>query len=113
MDPVSTLTTAQFQKLETKELMRVLSALAMECAGRGSAAEHYQQRWGASPTASIVTRAFEWERRTRDEWLQTKAAIAPGTTTDATWAAPLVTTRAPGARPTTARAGPAYRVRWP
>jgi hypothetical protein len=39
-----------------------------------------------------VTKAFEWESKARDEWM-TKAAVAPGTTTDATWTQPLVTSR--------------------
>ena len=90
---LSTLTSDQYRRLEAKELMRVLSAKA--CArweGGGSPAEYYQARWGASPTASMVLRAFEWERKTEGE-LMTKAAVAPGTTTDATWAKPLVTSR--------------------
>jgi hypothetical protein len=87
---LSSITSEQYRKLETAELMRVLSAKA--CAQGGSPLEYYQARWGTSPTAPIVQRAFEWERRTLDEWM-TKAAVAPGTTSDATWAQPLVTTR--------------------
>ena len=84
---LSTLTSEQYRKLEATELMRVLSAKA--CARSGaSAAEYYQERWGTSPTASIVAKAFDWERRQIE-----KAAVAPGTTTGATWGAPLVTTR--------------------
>ena len=90
---LSALTSKQYLQLETTEMVRVLSAKA--CASRlGSAspAEYYQQRWGTSPMAPIVLRAFEWERKTEDA-LQTKAAVLPGTTTDAAWAKPLVTSR--------------------
>ena len=85
MEPLSTLTSDQYRKLETTELMRVLSAKA--CARGGSPLEHYRARWGKSALASVVTQAFEWE---------TKAAVAPGNTTDTAWAKPLVTTKLSG-----------------
>lgn len=85
---LSTLPSDQYKKLEATELMRVLSAKA--CArrfGGASPADYYQERWGRSPLASFVTKAFEWE---------TKAAVVPGTTTDGVWAKPLVTAKLSG-----------------
>ena len=84
MDRLANLTSDQYRKLEAKELFRVLAAKSLAGAQGGSPLDYYQQRWSASPTAPIVLRAFEWE---------TKAAIAPGTTTDAAWAKPLVTSQ--------------------
>jgi HK97 family phage major capsid protein len=88
---LSTLSSEQYRKLEVVELMRLLSAKA-NAQGDSATAEYYQQRWGRSPTASMVTKAFEWERKTRDEWV-TKAAVSAGNTTDAAWAGPLAASR--------------------
>ena len=96
MDRLSTYTTQYEQHLEVKELMRVLSAKA-NTQGGGSPKEYYQQRWGTSDNimAPKVMRDFDWETKALSEWY-TKAAVAPGTSTDATWAQPLVTTRLAG-----------------
>lgn len=91
MDRLSTLTTEQYRQMESVETMRVLMAKACARDG-GLPEEHYEARWGRGPTAPIVLKAFEWERRQQTELL-TKAAVAPGTTTDATWAQPLATSR--------------------
>src|SRR5262245_57306115 len=80
-------TTAEDQALEVKELTRVLSAMA-QSAGQGfSAREHYERKWGpktANMSAPMVLKAFDWVE---------KAAVGAGTSTDATWAAPLATSR--------------------
>src|SRR5262245_8552520 len=80
-------TTEQFQQAETRELMRLLSAMAHERGGDMRALEFYESRWGpkcGNMTAGLVTKAFEFA---------TKAAIGAGTTTDATWAGPLAASR--------------------
>ena len=79
--------TDDFQRLETRELMRLLSALAHQAGVGSPARDYYEERWGpktANMTASLVLKAFDWVE---------KAATTAGTTTDATWAGPLVTTR--------------------
>ncbi len=82
---LSTLTSDQYRKLEAKELLHVLSAQAFaRREGGAEPADYYRRRWGTSPTAPIVLRAFEWEA---------KAAVAAGNTTDPAWAKPLVSSR--------------------
>lgn len=92
MDRLSTLTTEQYRQMETTECMRVLFAKTCARAEGGSVEAQYDARWGRSPTAPIVTKAFEWVQRAEHELL-TKAAVGAATTTDATWAKPLVTAR--------------------
>src|SRR5688572_30921814 len=89
---LSTLSSEQYRKLEAKELFRVLAAKA--CArweGGASAEEYYRQRWGTSPAAPLVTKAFQWEQAQVE--LRSKAAVPPATTADSAWAKPLVTSR--------------------
>jgi hypothetical protein len=77
------LTRTDFQKLQTADLMRALSALAFGTREGAGPVDYFCARWPMSVSRDVVVRAFTPE-------LQTKAAIAAGTTTDATWAAPLV-----------------------
>jgi Phage capsid family len=77
--------TAAFQRLQTRELMRWLSSLAQHAGGGLPAREYYEGRWGprqGNSSASLVLSVLDG--------LDTKAAIAPGSSTDATWASPLV-----------------------
>lgn len=82
MDRLSSLTVAQTAPKEAIELMRALSAKACTRGSGAAAAEaHYRERWGAITAPPLMTKALEWLE---------KAAVPPGTTTDATWAAPLM-----------------------
>ena len=78
MERLQPLTNEQYDQLEATELMRMLASLA--CTHGADPADYYRARWASSPLASSVTKMLTWS---------TKAAVPPGTTTDATWAAPL------------------------
>jgi Phage capsid family len=78
------MTTEQYARLEVKELMRVLSARAQAAGVGGEAELIYQSRWGSrtgNALADFGTKALE---------VLTKAAVSAGSTTDGTWAGPLV-----------------------
>lgn len=78
------LTADEYRQQATASLMHMLSAKAQAASVHGDARALYERLWGTTPLAPRVLETFAWEQ---------KAAVAPGTTTDATWAAPLVQTR--------------------
>jgi HK97 family phage major capsid protein len=70
---------ADVQREKTADLMRALSARAF---GRPHPAEYFAERWPRSLHRDVVRRHFEAP--------YTKAAVAGGSTQDATWAGPLM-----------------------
>ena len=91
MDRLSTLTTDQYRQMETTELMHVLMAKA--CARDGGTAEE-QLRRAVGPGSDGADRDEGVPVGTPAAGrVDEKAAVAPGTTTDATWAGPLATSR--------------------
>ena len=81
MERLRDLTQSQYQQLESTEFIRMLCVKAEAAARNADPWALYQQHWGRSLLADQVAKAFEWEL---------KAAITPATTTDSTWAGPLV-----------------------
>ena len=76
------LTRTDFQQLQAADLMRALCASAFGRHEGGGPAAYFAERWPTSVSKDLVVRAF-------DPGLHTKAAVAAGTTTDATWGGPL------------------------
>jgi hypothetical protein len=84
MEPIerlSTLTATQRELQGTADLMRLLSCKTITRGSDAPAMDLFLERWPNAMHAPIV-------RRTVTDY-RTKAAVAPGNTTDATWAAPL------------------------
>jgi HK97 family phage major capsid protein len=87
---LSDLTAARAHDLNVRDLMRVLCAKTF---GSGDAIGYYLARWeNTDPEKNwpLVRARFD-ALTTYGDTLRTKAAIGPGTTTDPTWAKPLVT----------------------
>src|SRR5262245_9655509 len=80
---LSELTKAQVRDAQSIDFIRYLSCLAETRGARTAAADMYLARYGDSFGASAVRKSLE----STDMLL--KAAVAPGTSTDATWAGPL------------------------
>ena len=72
----------ELQQLQAGDLMRALSAMALGRREGSGPAAYFAERWPTSVSKDLVVRAFDPER-------YTKAAVAAGTTSDATWAGPL------------------------
>ena len=81
-------TRAQVREQQSLDFMKYLSTLAATRTGQayGSAEALYLERFPESFSASTMRKQLEQH----DVSLQTKAATAPGTSTDAVWAKPLV-----------------------
>lgn len=85
---LSDVTKLQVREQQSLDFMKYLSTLAAVRTGQayGSAEALYLERFPESFSASTMRKQLE----TRDVELSTKAATAPGTSTDAVWAKPLV-----------------------
>lgn len=83
MERLSTLTDDQFQKAAVADFMRYLSCAAATRGYLPGACELFLQRYPRAVNATVI-------RKELDGYL-TKAAVGAGTTTDASFAAPLVT----------------------
>ena len=71
---------SDLKKLQAADLIRANSTLALSRDHGVSPAEYFTNTWPLSISRDVVRRAFD---------LQTKAAILPGTVSDATWASPI------------------------
>ena len=82
MDRLSTLTEQQFRQTAVADCMRLLSCHAATRGAPISAARLFLERYPRAVHAAVI-------RKSLDD-LTTKAAVAAGSTTDATWAGALV-----------------------
>ena len=80
---LAALNRADLQKIQQQDLMRALAAKAFASYHGGSPAEHFAAHWPRAFHRDLIERHFDPE-------LQQKGAIAAGSTTDASWAAPLM-----------------------
>ena len=83
---LSDVTKTQVVEQQSLDFMKYLSALADTRGNAPAAAEIYLKKFPESFSASSMRKMFE----AHDVSLMTKAATAPGTSTDAVWAKPLV-----------------------
>jgi hypothetical protein len=81
MQTLTEFTQDQVQRQRTRDFVRWLSCLS-ERSTPSTASARFLERWPRSLSTEIITRSIDD--------LSIKAAVAPGNTTDATWASPLI-----------------------
>jgi hypothetical protein len=84
MERLSELTRQQLQTYQAADCMRALSALAF---GESRPGDYYQAHWPRTVHADLVAKHFADMGHC---FLERKAGVAAGTTSDGTWAGPLI-----------------------